>query len=294
MQHPTTFTEVMDLDPRGPDTWVGRSPQYRWGRIYGGQVVAQALWSAAQTVDKSFVAHSLHAYFIRGGSLEEPVRYEVDRLRNGRSFCTRAVVARQSSGAILNLSCSFQKPEIDAEIQTARMPLAPEPTEVSIQPDDWPWIMERRPLISYPGAGQSMGWVKIVDPLPDDPLLHACGLAFTSDSIQFSAARSIHPLQVPQEQYNERFMGASLDHAMWFHRPARADEWHLYEWDCHGLRAARGMTVGNLFTRDATQIATVAQEVLLREKKVGLGSDTALDGHGSTGSAPAQPGTTEA
>ncbi|MFV0260075.1 MAG: acyl-CoA thioesterase [Acidimicrobiales bacterium] len=282
MQHPTTFTEVMDLDPRGPDTWVGRSPQYRWGRIYGGQVVAQALWSAAQTVDQSFVAHSLHAYFIRGGSLEEPVRYEVDRLRNGRSFCTRAVVARQSSGAILNLSCSFQKPEVDAEIQTARMSLAPEPTDVSIQPDDWPWIMERRPLISYPGAGQSMGWVKIVDPLPDDPLLHACGLAFTSDSIQFSAARSIHPLQVPQDQHNERFMGASLDHAMWFHRPARADEWHLYEWDCHGLRGARGMTVGNLFTHDGTQIATVAQEVLLREKKADSAGATAADRDGST------------
>ena len=264
---PTTFAELMALERHGPDTWVGVSPSYTWGRIYGGQVVAQALWAALQSVEAEFHPHSLHAYFIRGGSLTEPVRYEVDRLRDGRSFCTRAVVARQSGGAILHLSCSFQVAEDDAEVQTARMPLAPEPDDVRRQPNDWPWIMERRTLVSYPGAGQSMGWVKLIDPLDDDPRLHVCGLAFTSDTVQFSAARSIHPLQVPQEQHNERFMGASLDHAMWFHRPFRADEWHLYEWDCHGLRGARGMTVGNLFAPDGSHVASIAQEVLLRERR---------------------------
>ncbi len=263
---PTDFAGILNLVRHGPDTWVGVSAEYHWGRIYGGQVVAQALWAALQTVDRSFVPHSLHAYFIKGGTLDEPVRYEVDRLRNGRSFCTRAVVARQSGGAILNLSCSFQVGEVDAEVQTAKMPLAPEPDDVRPQPNDWPWIMQRRPLVSYPGAGRSMGWVKLIDPLTDDPLHHLCGLAFTSDTIQFTSARSIHPLQVPQEQYAERFMGASLDHAMWFHRPARADEWHLYEWDCHGLTGARGMTVGNLFAADGSHVATIAQEVLLRER----------------------------
>ena len=264
---PTTFENVLELVRHGPDTWVGLSAEYQWGRIYGGQVVAQALWSALQTVDESFVPHSLHAYFIRGGTLDEPVRYEVDRLRNGRSFCTRAVVARQSGGAILHLSCSFQLAEAAADVQTARMPLAPEPDDVRAQADDWPWIMERRSLVSYPGAGQSMGWVKLVDPLPDDPRTHVCGLAFTSDTVQFSAARSIHPLQVPQDQYHDRFMGASLDHAMWFHRPTRADEWHLYQWDCHGLQGARGMTVGNLFAADGSHVASIAQEVLLRERR---------------------------
>ena len=112
--HPTTFAEMLDLSEHGPDTWVGESPRYRWGRIYGGQVVAQALWAATRSVDDEFFPHSLHAYFIRGGSLEEPVRYEVDRLRDGRSFCTRAVVARQSGGAILHLSCSFQRLEDEA------------------------------------------------------------------------------------------------------------------------------------------------------------------------------------
>ena len=95
----------MELEHHGPDTWVGLSPNYAWGRIYGGQVIAQGLRAAFETVEEEFVPHSIHAYFIRGGSLDEPVRYEVDRLRDGRSFCTRSVVARQSGGAILNLSC---------------------------------------------------------------------------------------------------------------------------------------------------------------------------------------------
>ena len=264
---PTDFLELMNLQQHGPDTWVGLSAAYSWGRIYGGQVVAQALWAALKTVDEAFEPHSLHAYFIRSGDVSEPVRFEVDRLRDGRSFCTRAVVARQSGGAILHLSCSFHRREVDAEVQTARMPLAPDPEALRSREDDWPWIMERRPMVSYPGAGQSMGWVKLIDDLPDDPRLHLCGLAFTSDTVQFDAARSIHPLQVPREQYNESFMGASLDHAMWFHRPTRADGWHLYDWDCHGLTGARGMTVGNLFAPDGTHVATVAQEVLLRERR---------------------------
>ena len=112
-----------------------------------------------------------------------------------------------------------------------------------------------------------MGWVRIVDPIEDDPRLHICGLAFTSDAIQFNAARSLHPLQVTREQYQEKFMGASLDHAMWFHRPMHADEWHLYQFDCHGLTSARGMTVGNLFAPDGRHVATIAQEVLLRERR---------------------------
>jgi acyl-CoA thioesterase-2 len=269
VEPPTDFAGLMDLQQHGPDTWVGLSAQYRWGRIYGGQVVAQALWAALKTVDEEFATHSLHAYFIRAGNIDEPVRLEVDRLRDGRSFCTRAVVARQSGGAILHLSCSFQRHEADAEVQTARMPIAPDPDDCRPRENDWPWVMERRPMVSYPGAGQSMGWVRLIDPLPDDPRLHVCGLAFTSDGVQFDAARSIHPLQVPQEQYHDAFMGASLDHAMWFHRPMRADAWHLYDWDCHGLTGARGMTVGNLFAPDGTHVATVAQEVLLRERRAG-------------------------
>ena len=257
----------MDLDKRGPDTWIGSSANYPMPRVYGGQVIAQGLWAAAQTVDAEFAPHSLHAYFIRPGMTTEPIRYEVDRLRSGRSFAVRAVVARQSSGAILQMSCSFQKPEIDAEVQTARMPLSPDPEDLPEVLSNWPPIMNRRFLDSYPGAGRSMGWTRIQEDLGDNPLLHLAGLAFTSDSVQFRAARSIHPLPIPVERHNDYFMGASLDHAIWFHRQARADEWHLYEWDCHGLRGARGMTVGNVFTADGTHVASIAQEVLLRERK---------------------------
>ncbi|HCB33772.1 MAG TPA: acyl-CoA thioesterase II [Acidimicrobiaceae bacterium] len=265
---PTTFGEVMHLEQHGSDTWVGLSPAYSWGRVYGGQVICQGLWAALKTVDERFAPHSVHAYFIRGGSVAEPIRYEVDRLRDGRSFCTRAVVARQSGGAILNLSCSFQAAERDAEVQTARIPPAPEPEDCRrTDVESWPWIMDRRQLVSHPGAGQSMGWVRIVDPMPDEARHHVCALAFTSDAIHFSSARSLHPLQVSRAEYREKFMGASLDHAMWFHRPMRADEWHLYHFDCHGLTGARGMTVGNLFSPDGRHIATIAQEVLLRERK---------------------------
>ncbi len=265
---PTDFVTLMELEDHGPDTWIGVSPPYPWGaRIYGGQVVAQALNAALRTVADEYRPHSLHAYFIRPGDVKEPVRYEVDRLRDGRSFCTRAVVARQAGGAILNLSASFQIDEDEAEVQTARMPLVPDPDDMTPTRPDWPWIMVRRQLPSYTGAGQAIGWVRLIDKLPDDPRLHACGIAFTSDTFQFGAARSIHPLQVPPEQYMEAFMGASLDHAVWFHRAQRADEWHLYDWDCHGLVGARGMTVGNLFSPTGTQVATVAQELLLRRRR---------------------------
>ena len=264
---PMTFSDIIDLAEHGPDTWIGDSPPYTWGRIFGGQVVAQALWAATRTVDPELRPHSLHAYFIRGGQPDEPVRFEVDRLRDGRSFSTRAVVARQSGGAILHLSCSFQRDEEDADVQTARMPLATPADDIRTQADNWPWIMERRAMHTYPGAGQAMGWVKLLDPLPDDPITHVCGLAFTSDTFQFSAARSIHPLQLPEDDHRDAFMGASLDHSVWFHRPTRADEWHLYEWTCHGLRGARGMTVGNVFAPDGTHVATVSQELLLRERR---------------------------
>lgn len=266
-KQPKTFSEILHLETHGPDTWVGLSPPYTWGRVYGGQVIAQSLWAALATVDDEFRPHSLHAYFMRGGQPGEPIRYEVDRLRNGRSFCTRSVVARQSSGAILQMSCSFQIDEDDAEVQTARMPLAPAPDDMHAQTDGWPWIMERRSMGTYPGAGKSMGWVRLTDPVDDDERTHACGLAFTSDTLQFPSARSLHPLQVPMDQHHERFMGASLDHAMWFHRRMRPDEWHLYEWECRGLRGARGMTVGNLFSPDGSHVASIAQEVLLRERR---------------------------
>lgn len=259
------FSQLMALEPHGPDVFIGISPEYEWGRLYGGQVVAQALRAAISTVDPGFSVHSLHCYFLRGGTFTEPVRYEVDRIRNGRSFQTRLVVARQSGGAILNLSSSFQTCEPAPAVQVSHMPLnLPEP--LSLEPVGWGFLADRRMISTRPGSGRSMGWVRIVDPIGDDAALHACGLAFTSDMVQFQAARDLHPRQVPESMYREVFMGASLDHAVWFHRPMRADDWHLYEVAAHQLGGARGLTIGNVFSPDGTHVASMTQEVLLRER----------------------------
>ena len=121
------FAQMMALEAHGPDVYVGAGPRYPWGGLYGGQIVAQGLRSAQLTVDEAFTLHSIHAYFIRMGDHTEPVRFEVDRIRNGRSFCTRRVVARQATGAILNLACSFQRPEPGETIQSVTMPDVPGP-----------------------------------------------------------------------------------------------------------------------------------------------------------------------
>ena len=257
---------MMTLEPHGPDTFLGDSPAYDWGRLYGGQVVAQALRAACHTVTSEYRVHSLHAYFIRPGTISEPVRFEVDRLRNGRSFNTRRVAARQSSGAILSLEASFQVPEEEVDVQTARMPSFVPPPD-ALPSDGWGWTMDRRVLEHRVGSGRSTGWARILEPLDDDPDLWACGVAFTSDTVQFSAARSAHPLQVPREQYREAFMGASLDHAVWFHRPVDPSEWHLYDFTCHTLNGGRGITFGNLYCTAGVHVATVAQEVLLRVRR---------------------------
>ena len=127
-----TFADIIYLEPHGPDVFVGESPVFSWGRVYGGLVVAQAMKAAVETVDPAYLPHSLHAYFIRGGSSDEPIRYEVDRIRNGRSFVTRRVVARQSNGAILNLSASFHVVEGDVDAPTFTLPGG------IPQPDDLP------------------------------------------------------------------------------------------------------------------------------------------------------------
>jgi acyl-CoA thioesterase-2 len=213
------FTTLMTLESHGPDVYVGVGPSYPWGRVYGGQVVAQALRAASTTVDEDHHVHSLHAYFIRGGDFEEPIRYEVDRIRNGRSFVTRRVVARQSVG---------------------------------------------------PKGPGSRYWLRVVGPLSDDPMTQACALAFTSDDVPTEAASQSHPrhvsLSTEAGYYDEAFIGASLDHAIWFHRPGRQDDWVLHDFQGHGVVGARGLSIGRLFSRDGLHLATVAQEILIRER----------------------------
>src|SRR4051794_14802989 len=189
---PRDFSSLLALEPHGPDTFVGVSPPYNWGRIYGGQVIAQALWAAAATVPAARPVHSLHAYFILGGRLDEPVRFEVDRVRNGRSFMTRRVVARQSYGAILTLEASFHVDEPGPDVTTAT------PPEGVPGPDGVPemgggWMLARRPVPSTRGSGGAMTWVRVDDSVGDAPARHAAGLAFASDSGTVSAVRALHP-----------------------------------------------------------------------------------------------------
>ncbi len=266
---------LFDLEPHGPDTFVGSGPRYPWGGLYGGQIVAQALRAAASTVDEGMAPHSLRAYFIRRGDPAEPVRYEVDRIRNGRSFCTRRVVARQAIGAILNLEASFQVPETTDEIQTVQMPAG---IALPTRPDDGNFTTSyQRAEAVAPSSdtgpvlpGRILAWMRVADEVAPDQLLHRCWLAYMSDDLPTDSVRRAIAQRVPaagevDEWWNDSF-AASLDHTIWFHRPIQADQWHLYDVACHGYIAGRGLAVGHVFTAEGSHVATVAQEVLIRRR----------------------------
>ena len=253
---------LLELEPHGPDTYVGLAPRYPWRRLYGGQVVAQALRAAMHTVEDEFPVHSLHAYFIRGGTHNEPVRFEVDRLRNGKSFRTRQVVARQSSGAILNLSCSFQAPEDEPDVQSDDVP-TDVPGPESLQEDGWGMMQRRRGLYVH---GRAATWLRLTEDVGPDRRMRDCALAFLSDSVPTAAARAAHPVQVPREQHMKVFMGASLDHSVWFHRPCDPTNWLLGDMSCHTLIGGRGITVGQMW-EGSTLVATITQEILLRRRR---------------------------
>ena len=247
---------MMALEPHGPDTFVGVGPSYPWGGLYGGQIVAQGLRAAGLTVEPAFRVHSLHAYFIRLGDASEPIRFEVDRIRNGRSFVTRRVEARQSKGAILTMAASFQVDEEAPGVQTAVMPDAPGPDGLAT--DRWTDLLDRRFAEVPGGPGRVAAWLRVEEPLGGDDLVHACALAYLSDDLPTDAVVSQHP------DGREGVFTASLDHAVWFHRASRPDDWQLHDFTCHGLMSSRGVAVGHVFTADGIHVATISQEVLIR------------------------------
>jgi acyl-CoA thioesterase-2 len=272
--------ELLTLASHGPDTFVGIGPRYDWGGLYGGQIVAQALRAAAATVDPDLEVHSLRAYFIRRGDHAEPVRYEVDRIRNGRSFCTRRVVARQAIGAILNLEASFQRSEPSFDIETVRMPagiMAPNDAES----DSWSPLFRRvwvPPASLAPaersGAGRAAAWLRVTDDLGDDALAHRCMLAYLSDDLPTDAVVRAHPIGAePRESVEGALFSASLDHTMWFHRPMRTDAWHLHDFTCLSFVGGRGLVLGHVFAADGMHVATIAQEVLMRDRRAGATSN---------------------
>ena len=270
---------MFELSPHGPDVHVGIGPQYPWGGLYGGQIVAQALRAATMSVDDGLEPHSIRAYFIRRGDASEPVRYEVDRIRNGRSFATRRVVARQAVGAILNAESSFQRPEVSVELQTVEMPEVPPPDVLEQQ--SWSPAFERAMVPDdrvvdsrRDGSGRAVAWMKVTEPIgdPSDPaaqLLHRCWLAFVSDDLPTDAVHRAHPMssRADDAEGGDHMFAASLDHTVWFHRNLAADEWHLHDFSCLHFVGGRGLALGYVFAADGGHVATVAQEVLMRDTR---------------------------
>ncbi|MSO38549.1 MAG: acyl-CoA thioesterase II [Acidimicrobiia bacterium] len=275
--------ELLDLEQLEVNLFRGLSPDERMQRVFGGQVAGQALVAAGRTVDGSSMhLHSLHAYFLRPGDPSVPIIYEVDRIRDGKSFTTRRVVGIQHGRAIFNLQASFQIEELGPEHQDP-MPDVPDADELPTfneraQPfldqfddDVIAWITRERPIDTRPTetpawldpsprpADQDV-WIRANGTLNDDPLLHVCIVAYASDLTILDTAMLPHGFNTTEQQ----LMVASLDHAMWFHRPFRADEWLLYHQHSQSASGARGIALGEIYRRDGVLAVTVIQEGLMR------------------------------
>ena len=273
---------ILNLEEIEKNHYRASSPDEGWQRVYGGQVIGQALVAASRTVPEDRRAHSLHGYFLRPGDTTIPILYTVDRIRDGKSFTTRRVVAIQHGRAIFNMSISFQVAEDGFDHQMP-MPEAPGPDGLKDEralreewlaalpdPDQDAFFSERpmeiRPVdpvnVFAPEARppQQMCWMKARNPLPDDPRLHQCVLAYLSDWSLLDTATLPHAVSFAQSNLQV----ASLDHAMWFHRPFRADEWLLYVQDSPSASGARGFNRGLIFDRRGRLVASAAQEGLIR------------------------------
>jgi acyl-CoA thioesterase-2 len=273
--------ELLDLEDLEVNLFRGRSPETGSQRVFGGQVLGQALVAAGRTVAEG-AAHSFHSYFLRPGDPSTPILYQIDRTRDGRSFTTRRVTAIQHGRAIFHLEASFQKPERGHEHQD-EMPDAPDPEglptfrerlapHVGRVPSEMQqWMLRERPIdVRYvtdfdPIAPEKLPprmlvWVRTHGALRDDLLLHQCVIAYASDMTLLDTAALPHAISWIDRAHQI----ASLDHAMWFHRAFRADEWLLYEQESTVAAGARAFTTGRLFTREGSLVVSVAQEGLIR------------------------------
>ena len=276
-----TMLSVLDLEAAEPDMFRGLSPKDRWQRVFGGQALGQALTAAARTVEGR-ACHSLHSYFLRAGDPKTPIHYRVERSRDGLNFTARRVAALQNGELIFTMAASFQVPEEGLEHQTA-MPDVPDPETLKSE-EEWRgeiantlpehvrnWFLRPRPIefravdpvnrfAEGPHKAQQTVWFRAVGALPDAPALHQCVLAYASDMTLLDTSLLPHGFNLfaPQLQL------ASLDHAIWFHRPARADEWLLYVQDSPSASGGRGLNRGLIYRRDGVLAASVAQEGLIR------------------------------
>lgn len=254
---------LLDLEQVEEDLFRGASPETNLQRVFGGQVAGQALVAAGRTVAPERFVHSLHAYFLRPGDPTRPIVYEVDRTRDGRSFTTRRVAAIQHGRVIFTMSASFQTAEDGIEHQVA-MPPTTDPDELPEMdgPEARAWSsidLRFVPRSADNPMGQQV-WLRAAEDLPDDGLTQVCVLAYASDLTLLSS--TIRPHQIHRWDSNLRM--ASLDHAMWFHRRFRADEWLLYDQFSPVTGSGRGLASGRIFTRDGTLVASVVQEGLVR------------------------------
>ncbi len=262
---PTNLLEILELEQLAAGLFLGHSAARGRQRVYGGQVVAQALTAARTTVPTDQRIHSLHGYFIRAGDESVPIVFDVDLIRDGRSFTTRRVVARQPGGAIFNLSCSFHRDEPDVEFSRSVADLAVPPPDDCIV-EEWDDISDVR---SVPGTepGRAIAWIRnaLPDRLPDDPWVHTAAMIYASDHIPMDAIWSGNSeAEHGENGENGNYMGASLDHSVWIHRESRADEWQLHDMRLQSLQGSRGVAHGTVHSADGVLIATVAQEGLLR------------------------------
>ena len=277
---------LLRLERLEENRFRGESQDPGWGTVFGGQALGQALSAAIETVAPDRHVHSLHAYFLRPGDVTQPIVYEVDRIRDGRAFTTRRVVANQGGPAIFAMECSFQVEEPGAEHQVA-MPPAPAPETLPTEQERLAPFLTTAPekvrallLAERPfeirtadqigddpfaparGEPWRLTWMRAIGALPDQPALHACLLAYVSDYHFATTALAPHGLSwlSPSVQL------ASIDHVMWFHRPFRCDEWLLHAIESPTAQAARGLVRGSVFTRDGRLVASTAQEGLVRSR----------------------------
>ncbi len=284
------LVEILNLEKIEENIFRGRSPQVGWQRVFGGLVIAQALVAAERTVEGR-APHSLHAYFLLAGDPAAPIVYNVERIRDGKSFATRRCVAIQHGRAIFTLSASFLAAEQGLEHASA-MPSVPPPEDLPsenefrerfghLMPEDVRRYFERerpielRPvnlrnyvLRERPQEPVQQVWVRAVGPLPDGPAIHRAALAYISDMTLLDTALIAHGRSV----FNRDMQVASLDHALWFHRPFRADEWMLYAQDSPNTSGSLGLTRGSLYSRQGALIASVAQEGLIRIRAAPTGN----------------------
>ena len=275
--------DLLDLEPIEVNLFRGISPDEGWQRVYGGQVIGQALVAASRTVeDQARTAHSLHGYFLRPGDTKIPILYEVDRIRDGKSFTTRRVVAIQKGAAIFSMSVSFhiQEPGLEHQFD---MPKIKPPEECPSQqelndkfadsiPEEFR-MRSRRPRPIEMRFAEPINefrpekhppfqntWIRTVDAMPDDVRLNQCLLAYASDMTLIDTATRPHGISWA----SSNFQVASLDHAMWFHQPFKTDEWLLYAQDSPFAGGARGLCRGAFYNQKGALVASVAQEGLMR------------------------------